>query len=666
MSTQTPLISALSGAIGCSLRSLQSQLLFVEYAGKLSQLDLLPGASIVSQGSTVLKGTFAFDLENGTQGGVGPNFDIWWEQMTTVARQMAPQNGASLINLGVTNFAAVTPAGLQSLNYSSTPIPGSNDASNKLVVGDVFAVHTNAGNFAKVQINVYGYDLKIDWVTYKINPAYKVLGSGYNQPEDVKVSTDNVHAYVTERPGTLLRVTLASANRAAATVVASGMAAPQQMFLDEAHGRAYVVEYANPGNLWRVDLATGSKTVIVSSLEYAVGLVLSADLQFAYVSEQSAGPDKGRISRVQISNGASTKLATGLVSPFHLSWSDSAQSALLVAERDPANRITSVPVNGSASSLVVGGVPMRPSSVAVLSAGRLLVCSDQVIERVDYTLFQPAGPLLMGIGFIPFDKVGASGLASTDPGYFYQVTNVPFGGTLPLMLNFQRAANDGAAYYRVRIDGVLRNDAWSDYKWNGLQYVLQNIGPVNVGGQPDFYPVHPIADLFLWMNPTLGMLASSTNLSNGMHQIVVDFCNAVGAVIESSAPLNIMVNNQSCVAALAAPIISGVGADTVCGLLHYGVASNPNPVTMALTATHPANYANWSFSLIKGVNQVMSASGAVPGPVAPITATVAVLLNKCVVAGFAEYLYVAATINNGWSRQSQYDASAAFAFVLAA
>jgi len=44
---------------------------------------------------------------------------------------------------------------------------------------------------------------------------------------------------------------------------------------------------------------------------------------------------------------------------------------------------------------------------------------------------------------------------------------------------------------------------------------------------------------------------------------------------------------------------------------------------------------------------------------------VATLLGTCTVAGFAEYLYVAATINNGWGRQSQYDASAAFAFVLA-
>ena len=54
-----------------------------------------------------------------------------------------------------------------------------------------------------------------------------------------------------------------------------------------------MVEYASPGHLWRIDLTTGTKTAVVSNLEFGVGLVLSADLQYAYVSEQTTGPDKG-------------------------------------------------------------------------------------------------------------------------------------------------------------------------------------------------------------------------------------------------------------------------------------------------------------------------------------------------------------------------------------
>src|SRR3977135_2525660 len=67
-----------------------------------------------------------------------------------------------------------------------------------------------------------------------------VLGTGYNAPHDIVLSADGLHAYVSESPGTLLRVTLSSANRAAATVVASGLNGMDQIALDEARGLAYV------------------------------------------------------------------------------------------------------------------------------------------------------------------------------------------------------------------------------------------------------------------------------------------------------------------------------------------------------------------------------------------------------------------------------------------
>ena len=139
--------------------------------------------------------------------------------------------------------------------------------------------------------------MQIHWVTYQLASPYVVLGTGYQQPEDVKASVDGTHVYVTERTGDLLRVQLASANRSAATVVSSGMTAPQQLFLDETHNVAYVVEYAPSGNLWQSDLTSGNKTAILSNLQNAVGLVLSGDRQYAYISEQTTGPDQGRVSR---------------------------------------------------------------------------------------------------------------------------------------------------------------------------------------------------------------------------------------------------------------------------------------------------------------------------------------------------------------------------------
>ena len=673
MSTATQLATGLAGAIGSDFRRSRAQLLFVEFGGKLSSLNLFSTASVISSGSTVLKGTWAFDLENGTQGGVGANFDIWWDQKTAVARDMTPQNGAGIINLGIVDFNSINADSLQKLIYSTTPIPGNNDPSNKLVPGDVFAVRTAQGNFAKVKVLSYGYDLGIQWVTYKLNPAYTVLGTGYQQPEDVKLSVDDAHAYVTERTGNLLRVALNNANRPAAVVVAAGMVAPHQIFLDEANNAAYVVEFAPAGHLWRIDLSNGNKTALVSNLENAVGLVLSADLQFAYVSEQTAGADKGRVSRIQLSNGTRIKLATGLVNPFFLTWENPAQTSLLVPERDPANRITRISLSGAAAQVVAAGVPARPSSVAVIASGDILICSDQIIEELVYAAIaiQPNGPLLMSIGFVPFDKVSPAGLATTDPGSPYFVVNAPFGGSLPVMVNHQRAFNDGTRYYRIKVDGVITShSAWSDYKWDGLHFVLTSTVPVSIAGQPGYYPVHPISELFLWVNPSLGGFIDSTALSNGLHNITVEFVNAAGALVETSTPLTIMVNNQRCLAGIEVPTINNVGAEPVCGVLKYKPATKTtDKIVMKYSVGHPANYANYSFGLVKGVNSV-ALPPPTSGPVTlalmslNVTATVDSLLGPCTVAGYAESVYVATTIQNGWGRQSQYDASALIAFVL--
>lgn len=672
MSTPVQLIGGLAGAIGSDFRQAQNQLLFVEYGGKLSRLNLYRTGSIVSSGSGTLKGTWLADFDAGVLNNTGAGNDVWWEQQTAVVRDMRPQGGAGIVNVGVVNFNTITPDTLANLTYSTTPIVGNNDASNKLVNGDVFAVRTTAGNYAKVKVVAYGYNIQLQWVTYHLDSPYAVLGTGYSEPEDVQAAVDGAHAYVTERSGDLVRVALTSADRANATVVASGMTAPQQIFLDETNGAAYVVEYAPSGRLWRIDLASGTKTAIVSNLENAVGLILSSDRQFAYISEQTAGADQGRVSRFQLSTGVREPIVAGLTAPFFLQWLDAGQTTLLVPERDPANRVTAVNVQTKTSNLAAGGLAARPSSVALITPGQMLVCCDNAIEQVDLSanVFQPSGPLLMGIGHIPFDRI-IGGLADTtlDPSYFYQVHQVPFGGTLPLMINHMRAYGDGARYYRVKVDEIVHADQWTDYRWNGVAYIATNNSTVSIGGGAGYYRVRPTAELFLWYNPALGDLLDSRVLSDGPHTIKVEFVNSAGMLIETSTPLQIVVDNSSCTATIQTPSVHGATADPHCGLLHY-VTKNADLVTMPFTATHPHGFATFSFSLIKGVNAVaLPAAPPTSGPVSavssPIQATVQDLMGNCDVAGFAEYVYVAASANSGWGRQSQYDASAAIAFVLA-
>jgi hypothetical protein len=677
MASLIQLVTGLGGAIGCDFRRAQNQLVFVEYSGKLSRLNLYRTGTVVSSGTAVLKGTWSFDLDTGAEGGVGPSFDIWWEQETAVIRTMTPLNSATLVNLGTADFNSLTPDTLSSLTYSTTPIDGNNDASNKLVTGDVFAVLTTGGNYAKVKVVAYGYNMTIQWTTYKLDPLYAVLGTGYSNPEDVKASADGAHVFVTERSGDLLKVALASPNRASAAVVCSGLNTPQQLYLDEAHGYAYVVEYvASGGKLWQITLSTGAKTALLSSLENAVGVVITADGQTAYISEQTTGPDKGRVSRFTLSTGVRVPVATGLTAPFFLTWLDSSQTSLLVPQRDPANSILLISLTAGTAQVIASGVATRPSSVAVVSTTELLICTDQTIEEFDFALAS-SGPLLMGIGFIPFDRVIAVvgpnfGLADTtvDPTYFYQVKDTPFGGTLPLMINHQRADTDGDIYYRVKVDGVVRTDAWTDEFWNGAEYVAVTTTPISIGGNPGYYPVRPISQLFLWYNPSLGDLLDSTNLSNGNHTITVEFSNSGGTVLETSTPLTIRVDNNRCGATIAAPVLSGAPTVDACGLLHYGVNS-ASPVSLAFTATHPKGFATFAWELIKGATQVTGppppppTSGPISMVVSPISLPLNYLLGSCTIAAFAEYVYVFATANNGWSRQSQYDASAIIAFVLA-
>ena len=139
-------------------------------------LPLSANAATVSSGTWTLQGTYSFDFDAGVQNTAlnQPSMDVFWEQYTSTTRGLQAINGAGIYNLGTsTNFANLTFADLQGLTYGSGAIDGS-DASNQLVQGDVFAVKTNAGNYAKVLVTgpfgaANGYGLPIQWQT--LSPA---------------------------------------------------------------------------------------------------------------------------------------------------------------------------------------------------------------------------------------------------------------------------------------------------------------------------------------------------------------------------------------------------------------------------------------------------------------------------------------------------------------
>lgn len=117
-------------------------------------LPLTASASaVVASGVAIITGTYSFDFDTGTQGSflTDPAQDVFWEQYTPTTRALVAKNGASIVNLGAVNFSGLTLANLQALSYGSAPIVGS-DVGNVLTYGDVFAVKTNAGNYAKATV----------------------------------------------------------------------------------------------------------------------------------------------------------------------------------------------------------------------------------------------------------------------------------------------------------------------------------------------------------------------------------------------------------------------------------------------------------------------------------------------------------------------------------
>jgi hypothetical protein len=124
---------------------------------------------VISSGTIVIPNTFTFSLDTGTLGGN----DIWWENLTNATTpdlQFVPLGSAELVNIGITNFANVTPAELMGLTYGTTALP-----QGSLPVDDVFAVLTNGGNYAKVEIldyqNTNNIDANVQWVTYSATSA---------------------------------------------------------------------------------------------------------------------------------------------------------------------------------------------------------------------------------------------------------------------------------------------------------------------------------------------------------------------------------------------------------------------------------------------------------------------------------------------------------------
>jgi len=447
-----------------------------------------------------------------------------------------------------------------------------------------------------------------------VNPHSHVktlLGSGYNAPSDIALSSDGLHAYVSENPGTLLRLSLSNLNRAAATVVATGLNGIDQIALDEAHGFAYVAEFTG-GHLQRINLATGVKTV-AATVFAPRGVLTTGDGRFAYASS-----DAGTITRFDLAAHTSQVVVSGLNGPRHLTFADAGENVILFPQPNPSGTVLKVDLSASpvVATPIAGPTAANPYSVAVLSSNQLLVASATVIGEVDLTssVFSAAGPTLLGIGFVPADAVHLpNGFADTtmDPTYFFQVKDCPFGGTLPLMINWQHARSVGANFYQVFITGPIGPPVqvltpFSDYLWSVPLNQFELVATSPVGG---YYPLRSAGQI--WLNFWLGSLLDTTGQPNGLNTIAIKLFSAqspaseIGHSTDAGRFAKVMIDNTLPTAILE-QILQQPGNVPVnaCAIVTSGAPT----FTFKVTASHPAHLRAWSLTAYWGDNKSKAVS----------------------------------------------------------
>ena len=117
-----------------------------------------------SNGHLVIRATYFYDLDSGTERDAGADF--WWEHQTMEKWFLTPQNGAAFYVVGPVEFETVKWSDMQRFPYSKEKIDATDGASNRIPAGTVIAYRTDQGRLGKLIVDEYGFNLKIRWRTY--------------------------------------------------------------------------------------------------------------------------------------------------------------------------------------------------------------------------------------------------------------------------------------------------------------------------------------------------------------------------------------------------------------------------------------------------------------------------------------------------------------------
>jgi hypothetical protein len=114
----------------------------------------------------LLRGTATWDIDRDIDGAVA-GADIHYRIVDELVHYLEAQNGAGFARIIGKSFSAVTRSDLLSLTYTSTRLDTEGvDDPNVLDVGSVFAVRTDTGQYAKIEVTGYEPETMNDGSVY--------------------------------------------------------------------------------------------------------------------------------------------------------------------------------------------------------------------------------------------------------------------------------------------------------------------------------------------------------------------------------------------------------------------------------------------------------------------------------------------------------------------
>jgi len=122
------------------------------------------GTKVVSSGNVTVPTNQLLDVDAGKTPAGARKADVQWKLLASqFTMTPAPRTNATLASMGAVDFDSIDGARLKALTYTKDPIP-----LPQLIAGNVFAVHTGDGNFAKVKVLQLATEIGLQYVTYHV------------------------------------------------------------------------------------------------------------------------------------------------------------------------------------------------------------------------------------------------------------------------------------------------------------------------------------------------------------------------------------------------------------------------------------------------------------------------------------------------------------------